>query len=45
MSPLELLNMPIAKSLQMREDNLLTLKFDYYDEQGKYLDIIDNEYE
>ncbi|WP_288684245.1 hypothetical protein [uncultured Eubacterium sp.] len=39
MSPLELLNMPIAKSLQMREDNLLTLKFNYFDKYGNYLEI------
>lgn len=39
MSPLELLNMPIAKSLQMREDNLLTLNFNYFDKYGNYLEI------
>lgn len=40
MSPLQLLNMPIAKSLQMREDGLLTLNFDYFDEYGNYLEIV-----
>lgn len=41
----ELNLVPIAESLQMREDSLFSLKFDYFDENGNYLKIGDEENE